>query len=132
MEGECAIHYEAEIALSILTYYLPFVLIFAMSIVLIVTTCKQRGKRFDNPFVKESLYSCCACTIMYTVLNSPEIFLKVFGILLYVFGSLLRFCILCIPGMMCQMWLLVSKEIRTSAFCKSPKTGEKAELIPKE
>ena len=128
--SECVIYYEAQITYLILTFYLPFFPMFVMSFVLIVICCKQRGKSSDKSFDKESLISCCACTIAYIALSSPEIVLKVLGFY-SVFWVIAMFLYLCIPGMMCQLWLLISKEIRTSAFCKSPKTGEKEELIPK-
>ena len=54
--SDCAIYYEAQITYLFVTYYLPFCLMFVMTIVLIVICCKQRGKDGTNHLIKKVLF----------------------------------------------------------------------------
>ena len=118
-----------RIFVETISYYLPFVVMLIMSIALIVICCKQRGKEPDSPFTRQSLISCCACAVAYMVLCSFQTMMMFFRF--YEFWMIANFLAMCLPGMLCLLWLLICKDIRASALCKAPSSGEKAELIPK-
>ena len=118
-----------QAVINFFSYYLPIVTMLIMSIVLIVICCKQRGKEPAACFLRQSLISCCACAVVDIIFMSPWMFFMFFG--WYDLWMIAAFMGMCLRGMLCLFWLVICKDIRDSALCKSAKNGEKAELLPK-
>ena len=113
--------------LEFVNTYLSFVTMLIMSVVLIVICSKQHGKERSSHFTHQSLISCCTCAVVFTAFTTPWVIVRFFG--LYNLWMIAVFMAMCLRGILCLLWLVICKDIRDSAQCKTTKFWGKGWVI---